>query len=212
MSIFSYCVVATAVGLLGLLLAEASGTHSRVWIAKPLASAAFVVAAWGSGALASSYGRAVQVALVLCWLGDVLLIPSGRATFLAGLISFLAGHLAFGVAFVLRGVTPMSTGIGLALLLVPAVLVWRWLAPRLDGAMRVAVPIYIAVIASMVALAAGSAWHRPGWLLLGGAVLFFISDLSVARDRFVRSSLVNSLWGLPLYYAAQLLFAASVGR
>lgn len=212
MSIFTCCVLATIAGLLGLLLAEARGSRSRIWVAKPLASAAFVVAAWSAGAQSSAYGRAVLVALALCWLGDVLLIPSGRATFLAGLVAFLGGHVAFGVAFVLRGVTPGATAAGIALLLLPAARVWRWLAPRLDGAMRVAVPVYIAVIAIMVALAAGSAWQRPGWMLLAGAILFFVSDLSVARDRFVRAGLVNRLWGLPLYYAAQLLFAASVGR
>lgn len=212
MSFFAYCAAATAAGLLGLLLAEASGSRSRVWIAKPLASAGFVLAAWGVGALGSPYGRAVLVALALCWLGDVLLIPSGRAAFLGGLGSFLAGHVAFAVAFLLRGVTPVATAVAFALLLPGVAGVWRWLAPRLDGALRIAVPAYIAVIALMVALAAGSAWHRPGWLLLAGAVLFFVSDLSVARDRFVRTGLVNRLWGLPLYYAAELLFAASVGR
>lgn len=212
MSFFAYCVAATAAGLLGLLLAEASGSRSRVWVAKPLASTAFVVAAWGAGALASPYGRAVLVALVLSWLGDVLLIPSGRASFLAGLASFLAAHVVFGVAFVLRGLAPGAAGAALGVLLVPAALIWRWLAPRLDGAMRGAVPAYIVAITIMVALAAGSAWHRAGWLLFAAAVLFFLSDLSVARDRFVRTGLVNRLWGLPLYYAAQLLFAASVGR
>ena len=142
----------------------------------------------------------------------MLLIPSGSATFLAGLGSFLAGHLAFAVAFVVRGVTPLAIAIGLGLLLLPVALVWRWLAPRLDGAMRVAVPTYVGAITLMVALAAGTAGYRPGWLILAGALLFFVSDLSVARDRFVRAGLVNRLWGLPLYYAAQLLFALSVGR
>ncbi len=212
MSVFAYSAAATAIAVLGLLLAEARDSRPRVWIAKPLASTGFVVAAWSAGALASTYGRAVLVALALCWLGDVLLIPSGNASFLAGLGSFLAGHVAFGAAFALRGFAPMATGVALALLLVPAAVIWRWLAPRLDGAMRIAVPAYIVVITLMVALAAGSAWHRAGWLLLAGAVLFFISDLSVARDRFVRTGLVNRLWGLPLYYAAQLLLAASVGR
>lgn len=212
MTILAYCTVATAIGLVGLLLAEASGSRPRVWIAKPLASAGFVVAAWSAGALESAYGRAVLIALALCWLGDVLLIPSARVFFLAGLASFLAGHAAFAVAFVLRGVVPAAAGVALALLLLPAALIWRWLAPRLDGALRVAVPAYIAVITLMVALAAGSAFHRTGWLLLAGAVLFFVSDLSVARDRFVRTGLVNRIWGLPLYYAAQLLLAASVGR
>ena len=39
---------------------------------------------------------------------------------------------------------------------------------------------------------------------------FALSDVSVARDRFGRESFLNRLWGLPLYYGAQCLFAVSV--
>jgi hypothetical protein len=31
----------------------------------------------------------------------------------------------------------------------------------------------------------------------------------VARDRFVRHEFLNRAWGLPLYYAAQLLIATT---
>ena len=46
--------------------------------------------------------------------------------------------------------------------------------------------------------------------MVAGAVLFAVSDISVARDQFVRPAFINRLWGLPLYYAAQLLLAGSV--
>ena len=49
-------------------------------------------------------------------------------------------------------------------------------------------------------------------MLLLGAVLFLLSDLSVARDRFVAPGFVNRLWGLPFYYGGQVLLAASVAR
>jgi hypothetical protein len=42
-----------------------------------------------------------------------------------------------------------------------------------------------------------------------GAVAFAVSDLSVARERFVHKSFTNLVWGLPLYYAAQQTLAAS---
>jgi hypothetical protein len=55
----------------------------------------------------------------------------------------------------------------------------------------------------------------PDWLWPAGvmtaAVAFYISDVSVARDRFVAPGFGNRIWGLPLYYAAQLLFALSTG-
>jgi hypothetical protein len=43
-----------------------------------------------------------------------------------------------------------------------------------------------------------------------GAILFVISDVSVARDRFVKQDIGQQSLGIPLYYIAQLLFAASV--
>ena len=46
-------------------------------------------------------------------------------------------------------------------------------------------------------------------LLGGGATAFYLSDLAVARERFVTRSFADKLWGLPLYYVAQVLIALS---
>jgi uncharacterized membrane protein YhhN len=43
-----------------------------------------------------------------------------------------------------------------------------------------------------------------------GASLFYLSDLFVARNRFVKKEYVNRLVGLPLYYTGQYLLALSV--
>jgi uncharacterized membrane protein YhhN len=80
------------------------------------------------------------------------------------------------------------------------------------SSLQIPVGIYIAVITVMVAFATGAlaAGEPPIGAL--GAFGFFLSDLSVVRDRFVRPGFVNKLWGYPVYYAAQLLLAASVAR
>ena len=44
-----------------------------------------------------------------------------------------------------------------------------------------------------------------------GALLFYLSDLFVARNRFMEKSFINRLMGLPLYYTAQFLLAFSIG-
>jgi len=67
---------------------------------------------------------------------------------------------------------------------------------------------YLAAISLMVVLASGT-MAAAGPQLLIGAVMFAVSDIFVARERFVSPSVVNRLWGLPLYYAAQLIFALS---
>ena len=43
-----------------------------------------------------------------------------------------------------------------------------------------------------------------------GAVMFTASDIAVVRDRFISKDFINRAWGLPLYYAAQLLIAWSI--
>lgn len=200
----------TAIALIGLLAAEARGARPGIYVAKPLASAGFVGAAVAAGALGSGYGRAVLAALVLSWLGDVLLMSSRAAVFLAGLGAFLLAHVGYGAAFVLRGQDPMAAAGALAVLSAPALAVAWWLRPRLPAEMRLPVFLYIGVITVMVALAVGTVAAGAPWVLLAGAVAFYLSDLSVANDRFVREDFGNRLWGLPLYYAAQLCFAWTV--
>ena len=47
--------------------------------------------------------------------------------------------------------------------------------------------------------------------ILAGAIAFYLSDLFVARDRFLKNDFINRLVGLPLYYLGQFLLAFSVG-
>jgi uncharacterized membrane protein YhhN len=200
----------TAFFLIGLLVAEGRNDQRVIWLCKPLASAGFVAAAVAAGALHSGYGWAILIALVLSWLGDVLLVPHREGTFLAGLAAFFFCHVALSAAFLLRDNAPAWTAVALVLLAVIAVAVDRWLYPFVPRSLRLPVRLYIAVITLMVALAAGSL--AAGEPLIGflGAFTFFLSDLSVARDRFVKPGFLNRLWGYPVYYAAQLLLAASV--
>ena len=51
--------------------------------------------------------------------------------------------------------------------------------------MRPPVAAYMLVITTMVTLAAGAVGHGAPPMLLAGAVIFYASDLSVARDKFV---------------------------
>ena len=203
-------IAITLLALAALLLSEWRGSRSGVWLAKPLASTGFVLTALAAGALSSAYGRAVLVALVLAWLGDVLLIPKqSRSAFLAGLASFLLGHLAYAVAFVLRGIDLEASAIAAVLVAVPSLAVLRWLWPYVPDRMRAPVVAYVAVISLMVICALGVAGFRGQTVIAAGALAFYASDLAVARQRFVAESFRNKLWGLPLYYGAQLLLAST---
>ena len=88
--------------------------------------------------------------------------------------------------------------------------VFRWLRPHVPNDMRAAAYAYMLVISVMVVAAAGSVGAAGNAMILGGAVAFYLSDISVARDRFVEHAFVNRLWGLPLYYVAQLVLSQTV--
>ena len=90
-----------------------------------------------------------------------------------------------------------------------AAAVLRWLWPGLPRPLRLPVIAYVIAIAVMVVTAAGTVADRgPG--LLAAAAVFAASDVFVARERFVHSTVANRLLGLPLYYGAQLVLALSV--
>jgi uncharacterized membrane protein YhhN len=76
--------------------------------------------------------------------------------------------------------------------------------------MMLPVRIYTLVFTVMVIAAFGAgATGGPGLIPIG-ALLFFVSDLSVAAARVVQPEFPNYVWGLPLYYAGQVLLALSV--
>lgn len=210
------CGVACALLVLAELL-KAKGLRVG---AKVTASAAFVAIGLLNLPIEGpfvAYGRWIAIGLILGAIGDAALLGKSSKAFLAGLGAFLLGHLAYVVAIAcvvspgrwlggageLASAPVLAGGIALALL---------W--PKL-GSMRGPVIGYVIAIVVMV-IAAMAAWNTEALpapqrtRLVAGAVLFFVSDLSVARDKFVAQSFVNKLWGLPAYFAGQLLIAWSL--
>jgi uncharacterized membrane protein YhhN len=204
-----FFVYALAACVAALLVAEYRASRLGVWLAKPAAAACFVAAALAFGALDSGYGRVVLAGLLLSLCGDVLLIPHGMPrVFQAGVAAFGLGHVAFLAAFVLRFESALLAAIcavaaGLVLLRV-----FRWLRPHLPADMVIPVYAYMGVISAMLVAAAGAAPASAAIPI--GAAMFYVSDLAVARDRFVASGFANRVWGLPLYFAAQLVIASTV--
>ena len=206
----------TLAAVAALLIAERAESRVGVWIAKPLASTGFVAAAVALGGFerattGDGYALGLVAGLVLCWWGDVLLVPRDRpAVFRAGVLAFLLGHVAFAAAFVSRGVDALAVVAAALALITPVIAVLRWLAPSVPADLRVAVRAYVLVIAAMLVAATGTAVEAGGATIAIGALMFCVSDLSVARDRFVAPGFANAAWGLPLYYAAQLVLASTL--
>lgn len=202
-----------AMALVALLAAEKRASALGKWLTKPLASAGFMWIALGRWEAGQLTRPALLLALGLCMVGDVLLIPKRRAAFLAGLISFLSGHAVYAAIFIDRGIDVQALALTAAPVLLICGAVLRWLWPVLretNPRMRLPVTLYVVVIGAMVCAAGGTEGAAGSDGILVGATLFFVSDLFVARNRFVSPGFVNRLIGLPLYYAAQCLLAWTV--
>lgn len=203
-------LILAVAGLITVLAAEKTKRRALVFVAKPAASAGFLAVALGAGALDHSYGRWVLAGLILSFAGDIFLMYRERLWFLSGLVSFLLAHVAYIGAFLVAGVSgSWTTGAGVGALVV-AWVVMRWLIPHVATDMRGPVLAYVAVISVMVSVALGTLGAGHSGLIAAGAASFYLSDLFVARDRFVAEGYTNRLLGLPLYYGGQVLLALSV--
>ncbi len=192
-----------------LLTAVRRDQRLMQWMAKPTASVVFVV----FGLMRADFGSAFDLWMVgglfLGMAGDILLID--HRTFRWGLLTFLAGHAAYIVAF--NRAQPWSSwSLSVLLpLLIAAAAATRWLWPHASS-MRGAVLAYIVIISLMawggIALSLSGALPITAGI---GATLFFLSDLAVARHRFVQAAFVNRAVGIPAYYAGQVLLALTIG-
>jgi uncharacterized membrane protein YhhN len=200
--------MAVAVAL--VLRGESSSRRPLVWLFKPLASVMFVAIGAQLYRPPNPPGAWILAALLLCLVGDVfLMLPRGL---LPGLAAFLLGHVAYVAAFHTMAPAHQWPPVLAVPVMVVSAVATGWLWPHL-GKMRAPVLAYVTVITVMV-WAAASVYDAgvTGWITPTGALLFYLSDLSVARDRFVRKAFVNRAWGLPAYYLGQLLLALSVAR
>ena len=142
------------------------------------------------------------VAFALCLAGDVfLLLPEGF--FLAGLASFLLGHVAYIVVFLLVGTTSwwaFAAVAGAAAL--RATVGGRILASTSDQLRRPVLAYLVAI--SLMAIAA---WATGEPWLMVGAALFVASDTVLGWNRFVESRKWMGLTVIVTYHLAQISFA-----
>lgn len=196
------------ISVLIFLASERINNQVGRWGGKMAASTVFVLFAVYLDALESVHGQALMVALLCSWIGDLLLLPSKGQWFLYGLVSFLLAHIAFALCFIQRGIDTgqlLLPGVGLGLLVL---VISYWLLPHAEKEMKLPVLGYMAAIVVMVILAFATHHHLPNAAIPVAACLFLVSDLFVARDRFVKKEAWNRIIGTPLYFGAQMIFAA----
>ncbi len=180
------------------------------WTRSAIKGLAVAPLAFGQGA------HVVALALALCSLGDVILSRPGERAFLGGLIAFALGHLAWIAVFVMVGLSVPDAFVGG----VPGVLLVGWLILAgmmarvilpCAGALAGPVAAYILIIVAMGVTAVGTAIS----VLIGGAVLFAVSDVLLGLQAFVLTAGSRAERGAnaliwPLYWGAIVLLTLGV--
>jgi uncharacterized membrane protein YhhN len=197
----------TAIACVALVWLLRMGWTQPAASAKFLASCGFLATAISAGALRHGFGRIIFAGLLLSMSGDMFLIGQTQRHFLFGLVSFLLAHIAYVTAFVINGQNRKWAMLSAGPVIVVAALVLFWLNPHVPTELAMPVRLYTAVISLMVITAFGTRGTGAPRLIVAGALMFYVSDLSVAMQRIVDTDFPTIVWGLPLYYAAQLCFA-----
>lgn len=157
------------------------------------------------------YKILITIGMLFSLMGDIfLMLPSDQ--FLIGLICFLITHICYIVAFLSdskfrRPIWPY------VLLAVVAIAIFELLSGGINAAMKFPVAIYAAALSLMTAqaLARNLQQKTSGSMLAAiGAILFMISDTTLAYDRFVTGFTMAHAIILSTYYAAQYFIALSV--
>jgi len=155
---------------------------------------------------AYAYTRKIFIGLIFSVIGDALLVWE---LFEFGLLSFAIGHVFYTLAF---GFKPRDYK-KLLLSIVVGTLAYAYIAPGVKGILIYLVPLYIALIFAMTWRAGARVGKLSRWTKqcsCAGALLFCISDFTIAVNKFAHPVPYSHTIIMSTYYAAQMLIALSV--
>ena len=214
MKLALYLVPVLVVMVFYLIRAEFRKAERQIYTLKPLSTLLVIFVATLSFAEAKMnlvYTLGVLVGLVLSLRGDIaLMFPDNRKAFMTGLVLFLLAHVAYAITFtMLDGLHTIDWLTALVLLAIGGG--FFFLIRGGLGKMKIPVIIYLVIISVMVNQAlstfTGSAFSAlQAWMISIGAVLFYISDVILAVNRFWKPFEYNRI-SLAFYYAGQCLIA-----
>jgi alkenylglycerophosphocholine hydrolase len=153
----------------------------------------------------TTFARWIVAGILLSAVGDVALLWDSNRAFIVGLAAFLLAHIAYVIAFL--GVAVWSPHVAVVAVFVTAssLLLLRATWKGAAG-MHAATIAYAVVISAMVV----SAWATVGGPIAMapaaavGAVLFYISDSSLALNRFRRPIPHIAMLAIGVYWLGQL--------
>lgn len=194
----------------GLVVSEYYNFKIGEYIFKPVAALSFVFISFKLGALESGYGRLILFSLALCAVGDILLLNRKlKTSFFCGMLVFAIAHLLFSLSFIKSSTFDFASLVTfLPLIMILGCINFMYLLPRVPHKFKPFILLYGLAIFMMITSAYTFMYEQK--LILIAAIFFVLSDIFVAKDRFIKRSTKNALLITPLYFAAQGLFAFSV--
>lgn len=193
------------------IYSDLKGKKRGVYFFKPFTMVLIILMALITETDHDFYRCMIVAGLILSTAGDVfLMLPRDR--FVAGLVSFFIAHLFYITAFSIS--LEKAVLWTLFPLLVYGGVICKVLFPFFKK-MKIPVSLYMLILLAM----AWSAWSRflvsggpAAGIALAGALLFVASDTLLAFRDFYRPLGGLYLPVMPLYFAAQIFLALSVGE
>lgn len=204
-------MTATAAILLGVTLVVALVDWWGVWteqrrvrvVAKPATLVALIAVAVALDPVDPTIRAWMVAGLVLSLAGDVFLLFEER-WFVAGLASFLLGHIAYVVALQLAPTSIGWTAVGLLVVAAAIATIGRRIVAGVAGgehrALTGPVVAYLLVISAMVV----SAFGTVGIWAVVGSLLFYASDATLAWNRFLERRRFGPLAVMVTYHLGQV--------
>lgn len=199
---FGLFAVAALVDWYAVSRDRGEGRVTLEYVAKPL-TLAFLTAACASLHDVDPTAKAwFVVALVFGLAGDLFLLVPDRY-FVAGLASFLIGHLAYVVGFLVQPVEVVGLVAGALVVIAGLAVIGRPIVSAVseeEPKLLAPVVAYIGVISAMVVVATGSLIP----VAIAGGLLFFASDALIAWSKFVDPREWMRLGIITTYHLGQL--------
>jgi len=201
--------------LLGVLYYEKKKDRIPLLTIKSSLSLLFIITALLQPHPVPAYYHYLLIGLIFCLMGDVCLALPQKKAFMGGLVAFLVGHVFYIFSFLSLTSIFHWISTGVFIIFGVSAFIFLWLRPHLKS-MFIPVLLYILVITVMASGAWTVFWKSSfksfgRALILVGAFCFYVSDVLVARNKFIKEEYTNRLLGLPLYYAGQFMLAFSIG-
>ena len=170
---------------IGNWIAAATDNRPLEYVCKPATLALLLAAAVVLHPAHGDVRAWFAAGLALSLAGDVfLMLPNEQ--FVAGLASFLLGHIAYVIGFALEAHSVGWAVVGAAVVVAAIGSVGRRVVLAVRGGpepeLVAPVVVYLLVISTMVVMACST---TLGWAV-AGAGLFYVSDATLAWNKFVR--------------------------